>query len=50
MSEWAAFWLMCAVFIVCECIIYLNGSDTLMWGYKTPIEKQLQQKILESKK
>lgn len=50
MSDWTAFWFMCSVFIVCECVIYLKGSDTLMWGYKTPAEKELQRKILERTK
>lgn len=50
MTAWTAFWLMCAVFIVCECAIFLNGSDTMLWHYKTPAEKQIQQKIMERTK
>ena len=50
MDGWVAFWLMVAVFIICECVIYLHGNDTALWQYKTPAEKVLQQKIIDSQK
>ena len=50
MSAWAAFWLVVAVFIVCECIIYLNGHDTLFWAHKTAAEKRLQSKQIDATK
>ena len=43
--EWAAFWLCVAVFIVCECVIYLRGSNTAIWEYKTDEEKAIQRRI-----
>lgn len=43
MTGWVAFWVSVAVFIVCECVITLNGIDTLLWKYKTDAEKQIQQ-------
>lgn len=49
MSDWAAFWMVVAIYIVCECIIYLNGHDTLLWQHKTGEEKALQQKAIGGK-
>jgi hypothetical protein len=41
MSAWACFWLVVAVFIVCEAVIFLKGYDTLLWERKTATEKSL---------
>ena len=48
MSEWAAFWLAVAVYVACECILTMHGIDTFMWQFKTPEEKQLQQKLIQA--
>lgn len=49
MSGWAAFWLLVAVFVICECVIYLHGSDTALWQYKTPAELEIQKNIGRAK-
>lgn len=41
------FWLMCAVYIVCEAVIFTEGYDTFLWRHTTEVELKLQQKILE---
>jgi len=47
MNGWVAFWIFLAVFVICECVIFLNGYDTGLWVHKTPIEKALQEKALK---
>ena len=42
---WPAFWLAVAVYMACECVLTLHGIDTFFWEFKTPAEKQVQQKI-----
>lgn len=42
MNGWAAFWIMCAVYIVCEACLYSQGHETLLWKHKTPAEKAIQ--------
>lgn len=44
MSGWAAFWLMCAVYIASEAVLYSKGHETLLWQHKTPAEKAIQEK------
>jgi hypothetical protein len=46
-NEWAAFWLLCAVLVVCEVVVTLHGIDTHLWQFRTPAELQLQQKLIE---
>lgn len=46
MTGWAAFWIMCAVFITAEAVIYLNGHDTLLWRHKSQAELQIQSKSI----
>lgn len=45
MSAWAAFWLLCAVFVVAEVVITLHGIDTFLWQFKTPAELKIQQRL-----
>lgn len=47
MSGWAAFWLLCAVYVGAEAVMYLKGHDTSLWKHKTPAELALQQKALD---
>lgn len=46
MSSWAAFWLLCAVYVTAEAVMYLNGHDTFLWKHKTPVELELQKKAI----
>jgi hypothetical protein len=48
-SDFAAFMLLCAVFVVCDAWHYHHGNDSAFWGYKTPEEKVLQQGIIEKR-
>lgn len=43
------FWIFMTVFLICDTYLYSQGNETFFWGYKTPEEKQLQQKIIEGK-
>ena len=45
MTSWAAFWLLFAVFVVCEMVITLHGIDTLLWQFKTSPELVIQKKL-----
>ena len=45
MSNWAAFWLICAVWVVAEVVITLHGIDTRLWQFKTPAELVIQKKL-----
>lgn len=45
MSEWFAFWILVAVFVVCECVVTLSGVDTLLWQFKTPAELAIQKRL-----
>lgn len=45
MTGWAAFWLLCCVFVVCEAVIALNGIDTLLWKFRTAPELAIQRKL-----
>ena len=50
MSGWAAFWLLCAVFVVAEVFITMQGIDTLLWQFRTPPELELQRALIEKHK
>lgn len=43
-SGWAAFWLLCAVYVAAEAVMYLHGHDTLLWKHKTTAELAIQEK------
>ncbi len=50
MNPWTAFWLALAVFIICEAVLTARGLNTFFWTYRTPVELELQKKILEGYK
>ncbi len=45
MSGWTAFWLLCAVFVVCDLVIALHGIDSVFWQFKTEPELSIQKKL-----
>lgn len=45
MSDWTAFWLLCAVFIGCEAVVTVHGIDTYLWKFKTPVELEIQRSL-----
>lgn len=47
MSGWAAFWIFCAVFVVAEARITMQGIDTALWQFRTPPELEIQQHLID---
>ena len=47
---WFGFWMFLMVYMFAEYDLYKMGNDTFFWRYKTPEEKILQMKIIESYK
>jgi hypothetical protein len=48
MNGWAAFWIMCAVYVACDTWLYSQGHETLLWKHKTPEEKAIQRRDLNA--
>lgn len=42
-----AFWLFVAVFVVVDAVVFLHGADSYLYSWKTPVEREIQKKILE---
>lgn len=47
MTGWFGFWIFCAVFVVAEVFITMQGIDTLLWKFRTPAELDLQKALIE---
>lgn len=47
MSGWFGFWIFCAVLVLAEVFITMQGIDTMLWQFKTPPELELQKKLIE---
>ena len=47
MTGWFGFWIFCAVFVVAEVFITMQGIDTLLWKFRTPAELELQKSLIE---
>lgn len=45
MTGWSAFWMLCAVFVICECILTLRGVNTALWQYRTLTELEIQRQL-----
>ena len=45
MTNWQAFWCVVAVFIIAEAALTMRGIDTMLWQFKTPAEKVIQQRL-----
>lgn len=47
MTGWFGFWIFCAVFVLAEVFITMQGIDTLLWKFRTPAELDLQKALIE---
>lgn len=47
MTDWAGFWIFCAVLVCCETFVVSRGIDGFIWHFKTPAELRLQEKLIE---
>lgn len=44
--SWFGFWIFCAVWVLAEVYITMQGIDTVLWKFKTPPELELQQHLI----
>ena len=47
MTDWAGFWIFCALLVCCEAFVVSRGIDGFIWHFKTPAELRLQEKLIE---